>query len=375
MLCYVEGSAGGLQKRTTVLFLVAFLLLIACSITSTAAEIGDNKLEATDALVQKGLTIAEIDRELERLHREDNELSGRIEQTQDKLSEQEKLVAAKRVHAGKVLRAYYMGERDSIWLLLFSLRSFGDIVRTYEYLSMIVENDHRKLNAYQTAASDMKRLGDELNGTRTKLRQSEAEYIAQRDRLVKLQEDLDRQLAGNAEAQAVMKRITELNDLWQTKGIPLFRTYFNALAEAMKGLPQLASAKTPDGKSRLTLDGLNASFQLTDADLNDFLRTKNPLFRDLAFRFTKNGVEADGKQEDMKLTMKGIYTLDKEKKTIQFHVSDLSFNDYTLPDTTVRDLERQVDLSFNPRAFMSFLEPTGIKHDDGKLTVTFKLTF
>jgi hypothetical protein len=353
---------------------LAVLLLLVCSLPSFAEVTGDNQTQSADALVQKGLTIAEIDRELERLHREEADLDVRIGDTQSKLAEQQKLVAEKREHAGTVLRAYYTGDRDSVWLLLFSLRSFTDLVRTSEYLSMIFDNDLRKLSEYRTAADDLKRLGGELNDAQTKLRQSEADYLAQRDRQIKLQEDLDKQLAGNAEAQAVMTRIAELNSLWQTKGIPLFRTYFGALADAMKGLPELASSKTPDGKSRLSLNGLSASFQLTDADLNDFLRSKNPLFRDLVFRFTKNGVEADGKQDDMTLSLKGVYTLDKEKKVILFHVTNLTFNDYTLPDTTVRDLERQVDLSINPKEFMSFVEPTDIKMDDGKLTVTFKLT-
>lgn len=363
-----------MHKRTIVSILVA-LLLLSCSLPSAAALNDGTKPETADSLVQKGLTIAEIDRELERLKREDSDMSARIGQTEAKLAEQEKLVAEKRQHAGMVLRSYYMGERDSIWLLLFSLRSFSDVIRTYEYLSMIIAGDHRKLNDYRTAADGLKKLGAELEGSRSKLREAEAEYTAQRDRLVKLQEELDRQLAESAEAQAVMKRISEVNNLWQTKGIPLFRTYFNALAEAMKGLPELATAKTNDGKSRLSLDGLNATFQLTDTDLNEFLRSKNALFRDLTFRFTQDGVEAGGKQDDMSLSMKGVYEIDKEKKTIRFRVTALSFNDYELPDTTVRDLERQVDLGFNPRAYMAFLEPTEIKHETGLLTVKFKLAF
>jgi peptidoglycan hydrolase CwlO-like protein len=360
------------DKRTAVSITVVLLLLLACGSRSFAVWADNSQTGGADALVQKGLTIAEIDRELERLKREDAGLTARIAESEAKLAAQDKLAADKRRHAGQVLRAYYMGERDSLWVLLFSLHSFRDILKTFEYLSMILAGDHRKLADYTAAMNELKRLQNELVDAQARLRQTEADYLAQRDRLQKLQDELDRQLAGNAEAQTVMKRIESVTAEWQQRGIPLFRKYFDALAEAMKGLPELATA-SPDGKTRLTLDGLNATFSITDADLNDFLRSRNPLFRDLAFRFVKDGVTAEGKSDGMTLSLQGAYELDPAQKTIGFHVLKLTFNGYELPDTTVRDLERQVDLSFNPKTLVSFLEPTEVRQEEGKLTVRMKL--
>jgi hypothetical protein len=257
-------------------------------------------------------------------------------------------------------------------MLLFSLHSFQDVLTTFEYLNMIVENDHRKLSEYMTAMNDLNKLQTDLNTSRTKLQQAQADYSSQRDRLVKLQADLDRQLASNAEAAAIKRQIDSVNADWQQHGIPLFRKYFDALADAMKSLPELATQTAPGGKPHLLLDGLNASFILTDTELNDFLRAKNPLFNDLTFRFVQGGVVADGKSGDMTLALEGQYTLNSDKKTIEFHVRKLTFNGYELPDTTVRDLEKQVDLGFNPKAYVPILEPTGLKQEDGKLTVNLK---
>lgn len=365
-----------MNRRIAVSILVVLQLLYSgfTSPFTAFAETDNGKSVKTDAeaLVQKGLTIAEIDRELERLKKEDAGLTVQIAETETKLAAQGKLVEAKRRHAGRVLRAYYMGERDTLWLLLFSLHSFQDVVKTFEYLSMILAGDQRKLTEYKSAMNDLKQLQTGLVSAQAKLKQAEAEYLAQRDRLIRLQDELDRQLAVSPEAQEVMKRIETVTTTWQQRGIPLFRSYFGALSEAMKALPELAT-KGPDGKPRLSLDGLNATFAISDADLNDFLRAREPIFRDLTFRFVKDGVTADGKKDDLTVSIQGAYELDGAKKTIGFRIQKLVFNGYELPDTTVRDLERQVDLSINPKALVSFLEPTEVKQEEGRLTIRMKL--
>ncbi|WP_052487066.1 hypothetical protein [Gordoniibacillus kamchatkensis] len=109
--------------------------------------------------------------------------------------------------------------------------------------------------------------------------------------------------------------------------------------------------------------------------MNDFLRARNALFRDLTFRFVVGGVAAEGKHDDLSLSIQGAYELDTGQKTIAFRVRKLIFNGYELPDTTVRDLERQVDLSINTKKLVSFLEPTELKQEEGKLTIRMKLNF
>ncbi|MFC0216328.1 coiled-coil domain-containing protein [Paenibacillus chartarius] len=363
--------------------LIGFFLLLIVFGTHTVSVYADNESRGsvntvapgTEALVQKGLTIAEIDRELARLKNEEATLTGQMSSNEQLIAAQDKLVEAKRQQAGRVLRSYYMGERDSLWLLLLSVDSFQNAIRTFEYLDMIITSDKRKLTAFRTARTELQNRQNELNATRSKLQQAQTDYLAQRDRLIRLQDELDAQLAGNEEAKAVMQRIQEVTVTWQQKGIPLFRTYFQALAETMKSLPELAAKAAPDGRIRLSFDGLNAIFTLSDSDLNDFLRSKNELFRDLTFRFVQDGLQAGGKRDDLELNMEGVYVWNEEKRLIEFQVKKLTFNGLDLPDTTIRDLEKQVDLSLNPRAFHALFIPTQIKQEEGKLTIRLKINF
>ena len=55
-------------------------------------------------------------------------------------------------------------------------------------------------------------------------------FLTQRERLVKLQEELDKQLAISAQAQVIAAQIKSLNDQWKQEGLPLFREYLNNLS-------------------------------------------------------------------------------------------------------------------------------------------------
>jgi hypothetical protein len=332
------------------------------------------KKDSAKPLLQKGLTIYEIDRELDRLKKEDAKITEQIAQTEQNAKKQDQKVQDTRKHAGQVLRAYYMGERDSLWMLLFSMKSFSDALKTFEYLNMIVQNDHRALSDFQQASDDLKALQNRLLASHKQLQQAQQDYAAQRERLVKLQEELDRELAANAQAREVMKQINDLNESWQLQGIPLFKKYFTALSEAMKSLPELVT-KNDKQHNYLTLVGFQATFQITDRELNDFLRSKNELFQNLTFRFTKDQLVADGKQDNIAVTIKGTYKLDKEKNVISFHVDELIFNGFTLPDTTARALEKEVDLGFYPKNIASFLEATEVKQEEGKLSIKLKMNW
>ena len=99
-------------------------------------------------LLSKGLTIYEIDQEVTRLTERESAITLRIEQVSEEVVEQEKLVAAQREQAGKVLRAYYKGHRENLWLLLFRADSFYEALHLYRYLSFIYKQDRRTLQEY-----------------------------------------------------------------------------------------------------------------------------------------------------------------------------------------------------------------------------------
>src|SRR5690606_7286119 len=100
----------------------AGVLLLLSFTPSTQAELTIDEIQQ---LLQESLTVSEIDREVARIAEEEKTVALHIRQTEQDITLQNDKVAATREHAGKVLRAYYMGDRDSLWLLLFHANSFS----------------------------------------------------------------------------------------------------------------------------------------------------------------------------------------------------------------------------------------------------------
>lgn len=353
-------------------FLVAALLLISISPLVRSSNAADTaELQEAKELVQKGLTIYEIDREVERLNTQDAKIVTQIHNTQADIEKQDAKVQETRKHAGKVLRAYYTGERDSIWLLLFSVKSFADVLKTFEYLNMIVQNDHRSLTAFTESFNQLKELQIKLESSRAELQQTKSNYLKQRERLVALQEELDRQLAVSAQAKVVEEQIKSLNDEWNQKGLPLFREYFEQLSISFMALPELVTKN--DGKN-LSANG----FTLTDAELNEFLISKNELFKSLAFRFSGGKVTAAGKKDGQDIIIDGNFVVieGKDMNEVRYKVEQLSFNGYRLPDTTIASLVDEFKLGFFPRKSTNgFIEVTNVEYEEGKLIIKLKFSF
>ena len=138
--------------------LLSIVLLIQLTLPSwrcLAEETSQTQDEAKE-LVQKGLTIFEIDKEVARLNEQDAKIGEQIKQNEQDIMKQNGNVDNTRKHAGKVLRAYYTGDRDSIWMLLFAVNSFTDVLRMFEYLQMIITNDHRSLSAFTDSFNKLK---------------------------------------------------------------------------------------------------------------------------------------------------------------------------------------------------------------------------
>ena len=81
-----------------------------------------------------------------------------------------------------------------------------------------------------------------------------------------MQTELDEELQQLDEAEMVMAQIEELTREWEQHGLPLFRRYFAALAEAMEQLPEMIN----DYEDVLTSRGLTWTFHVSDDVLNGF---------------------------------------------------------------------------------------------------------
>jgi hypothetical protein len=358
------------------LFRAAGILLLCWAICwqslQALAETGAND---SKHVLQKGLDLYEIDRELARIQLQESRLQAQLNEIEQRIRQQEEETRKTREHAGLVLRAYYMGDRDAVWLLLFSISSFSDMLTTLEYLSMIVINDHLALQKHADQAKQLTQSRAELLKTRLELGQLKSQYLIQKEQMTALQKELEAEIANQDQPELVQQQISTLTADWRDKGVPLFRQYFQALSEAMKQLPELAASN--GGKNaNFTMNGFNYTFQITDRELNDFLRKKNDLFNNLTFRFTPNHVIAEGKQESITASIKGHYSFDpdKSKNKIRFLVDELQFNGFQLPQTTIDALEQEFDLGIYPQNLVSFLQVTGLTMEEGKLSIQLKFS-
>ncbi|MCR8634989.1 hypothetical protein [Paenibacillus radicis (ex Xue et al. 2023)] len=334
--------------------------------------------EETKLLLQKSLTVFEVDQELARIEKQEKSLILQLASAEQELKAQQALSVDTKRHAAKVLRAYYMGDRDSLWMLLFSISSFKDALTTFDYLQMIVRNDRESLKRYTDNQKQLQELSKSLTTSKTALLQTKDRYIAQREKLILLQKQLDEDVAKHSEAAEILQQMTNLTVQWQNKGIPLFKMYFQALAQAMKQLPEIISDSKDGKNNHLIVNGFQYTFQITDQELNSFLRSKNELFRNMTFRFTDSQVITTGTQDGMEVLIKGKYELavkdePKGKTFVRFRIEQLQFNGFDLPATTIDAMEKEIDLGIYPQSIASFLLVTGVKLEEGKLSLMLKL--
>ncbi|WP_281888158.1 hypothetical protein [Paenibacillus sp. YYML68] len=352
----------------------------ACTVVLSSAYGADTKPKQQE-LLQQSLTIYEIDRELILLEQEQSKLNAAMETTRTELIAAEQATNEAREHAAKVVRAYYMGDRDSLWTLAFSADSFSEGIAVLEYLQMILANDKLALTRHQGNWVKQTKLKSELQAASDTLEQTKLQYMAQRQTLVELQAELDLRLAQETEAAAIQRQMEELNELWNTKGLPQFKTYFIELGAAMKDLPSILTngGGASTGKNLSLFDnGLTSTFKLTDTELNQFLRSKNKLFEQLTFEFKPDTVIASGKHDDMEMIIRGSYSLapaPKEggKPYIQLTIEELIFNGYTLPDSTIRSLEKQVSLGIYPDKLSPILQVSDVALEEGVLKIMLRL--
>ncbi|TDF96703.1 hypothetical protein [Paenibacillus piri] len=350
-------------------------LAVALSLCRPAAAANT---EETKQLLQKGLTVYEADQEIARIEKQENELVRRLASTEQELAAQQALSAEAKRHAAKVLRAYYMGDRESLWMLLFSISSFKDALSTFEYLQMIIRNDHTALKRYSDNQKQLQTLSASLISSKTALQQTKERYIVQKEKLVQLQKQLDEDLAKQSEAAAIIQQMANLTVQWQEKGIPLFKMYFQAMGKAMKQLPEIISDTSNGKNNHLIINGLQYTFQITDQELNQFLRGKNELFRNMTFRFSDSRVVATGTQDGMEAFIQGKYELavkdDQQGKSyVRFRIERLQFNGFDLPSTTIEAMEKEFDLGIYPQSLAPFLVVTGVKLEANRLSLMLKL--
>lgn len=363
-----------MKKKLFVWIPAVLAAILLCGPAISLAE-SELSIEQLQLLLQESLTISEIDREVERLSREEQQITLQLEQAVAEIGLQTERADQLRERAGKVLRSYYTQDRQNLWLLLFYADSFSDALQVFQYLQIIAENDRRSLDRYVTAREELLALEAELAQRLDQLDDIKADYLNQRARRQSLQAELDRMLAEAADKEALLAEIEALNRSWHDEGLPLFQSFLEAMGGALAELPDYVT-RHPDA---LKQERLQVIFTVREAELNAFLREKNPLFHDFSITLTATGIHITGSRDTLSIGIEGRFELAEHpdpdvhpEPAVRFMLDDLQFRDFDLPDTTVADLQRRFPMAFTTKQhdMTAFLAITDVTHGPETLVIT-----
>ncbi|MDR0268950.1 hypothetical protein [Paenibacillus sp.] len=359
------------HNRLVVLAVVILLLSLLHPQRSLLADPGIPADADQQQMLQKSLSIVEIDHEIDRISGQQDQTQKEIDKLEAQLEAKEEQIKTRQDRAGAIIRSYYMGERDNLFTILFSAKSLSNLIEIYSYYEMIMDQDNMVLSAYQSQYQSIKDTQRKMEQYYTELAAIKNNLIKQRERVLSLQKDLDGSIAGSSDPEAMKKMIKEFTAYWENVGIYEVKRYFSALSSSMDDLPEFIQSK----KGAIRTNGTTYSIEVQENDLNDFLRSKNELFKDFAFHFKDNKVIAEGKSGNLSLQVEGHYSIENEPdNSILFHVDKLVFNGLELPDTTCHQLEKEFDLGFYPQQIVSFVKATDVTSTDQVLHVSLKLS-
>lgn len=332
----------------------------------TYAEEAEPMPDETQALLEKSLSIVEIDREIDRISGLRDTVRQEIGNAERRLAQQEIAIAAKRERAGRVLRSYYMGQKDALWTALLGSRSLNDLLRTWETMDLLFRSDRQAMNEYESEYKQLKTGYDKLQSNEQELGQIENNLKKQRVRIAALQQEVEQALSASGDADHLRQMMTELQTYWQNVGLYVVRDHFDALAQAMNKLPEWIEQHPETMKT----SGLRTTLTMTDEQLNEFLRGQDDRLKAFTISFHPDRLAVEGSDGGIRVAIEGHYTVEEEpRNAILFHIDKLVFNGLELPDTTREDLERQFDLGFYPQQIIQFLKADSVSLEEGKLVV------
>ena len=359
------------MRRLYGVTLIAILLLVLFTRVGANLPVFAQALpEETRILLEKSLSLVEIDREVERISHLKDETEDSIQQSEAQLTEQEIAIAVQRERAGRVLRSYYMGYND-FWLSSFlSADSLSELIRVWDVMDLLIESDEQTMEQYEKEYKKLSKGYAQLQRDKSDLIVVQNQLLAQRERIISLQNELDTALASSGDEQMLLRLMEELQAYWKNVGLYEVKKHFKALAGAMNNLPDFIK-ETP---GIIQSSGLKTKLTLSDAQLNEFLRSEDQRFDDFSFSFDDGLLTMEGDTGSMSVKIQGRYTIEEEpENAIRFHVDALYFNGFALPDTTRAELEREFDLGFYPQKLIKFVVAESVTLDKGNLIVQLRI--
>ncbi|GAA3403905.1 coiled-coil domain-containing protein [Paenibacillus hodogayensis] len=354
------------RKRGLIVVALGCLLLHSGASAENARGIPDEDRR----VLEKGLTVYELDREIGRLADEDKRLNAQLQEMGQRLEQTARLAEEQRKKTERIIRSYYTGQRQSVWLAALNVHSLQDALYVWDQLQLLLESDNRTIDRYMSDYRALKSARAKLEEERGKLADTRNAYVAEKEKRQAAQKEIDRLLASATERARLERELEATRQQWEERGLPLFQQYFRALADVMPKLPELLGQNS----KLVSFKGLAPKVTIGDEELNKFLQAKSPSLTGFSFLFGHNVITAGGQTDGMSITLEGRYVVvNKPVNAVRFTIDSLTFNGYSLPESTVRSIERQFDLSFYPNKLMPFLYASEVNVDNGVMTVQLKI--
>ncbi|MDF2721674.1 MAG: hypothetical protein K0Q59_1349 [Paenibacillus sp.] len=360
-----------MAKRCTALVAVGLcylLLVIGCGENAYAAQ---PNAEAMRQLLEKGLSLYELDREIDRLSDEESKLNAVLAETDTRMRLASEQLENQQRKAEKVIRAYYTGDRASLLLAALRVHSIKDALYVWDQLQSIIANDRKAIADYMSQSQSYKSQKLKLEHSVAQLAATRAAFAAEKEKRQQTQQDVDRLLAANPERAQAVKQIEDTRKLWEDRGLPLFDRYFSALSETMTKLPELFG----QNYKMVSIKGLSPKLTIGDQELNRFMQQKSSQLSGFSFLFNDGSITAGGKSDDLSISLIGRYVVEqKPVNAIRFAIDNLTFNGYEMPASTAKALEREYDLAFYPSDLAPFVQATDVRIEQGAMTISLKLS-
>lgn len=345
------------------LLLVLFLLV--CPLTVFAQE--EAALPLEQLILQQHFTQKELERTLTLLKAEEARTYRDIAQIDLDLQRQKLVIEAMQRHAGEVARAYYTGERANLLTLILNAENFNQFLLMFDFYQMLYEHDMNRLQAYHAERTKLADMQTDKQNRLALLQDLLKKYEQQLAEMLAIQAEKEKNVQKLDDPTTVQALMDHLIDDWEQRGLPAFQTFFGILAKVMMQVPELA---TPD---RIQSDGLfNHTLTIKQNDFNQFLMQKDELFKQSRFSFVDNKLIVEGTYDHMELRLVGSYELVSPTE-LKFHISELSFDGFALPQATIDEMEKAYDLGFYPELISPNIQVLGISLQNEELKLQLKL--
>jgi hypothetical protein len=343
------------------------LLLVAIPWTVSAQEQPSVPLE--QLILQQHLTQKELERTLQVIKAEESDTNSEIARLEIDLQRQKLKMNALRRQAGQVAHSYYTGERPNLLTLLFEAENFNQLLLMLDFYQFMYERDMNRLEAYQAEQEKLNAMRIQQQERLTALADLRKTYEQRLAEMLAVQAEKEKNVQKLDDPTSVQALMDHLLVDWQERGLPAFQKFFATLSEVMVQVPELATTE------RIRSNGLfSHTFTVTQDEFNQFLVSKNELFKQSRFTFEDNQLIVEGSYDQMQLKITGNYEL-VSPTHLQFHITSLYFDGFELPQATVEEMEKMYDLGLYPGLISPNVYVENLTLDDEKLQLHLKLQF